>query len=98
MSVEVIDLRTIAPYDEDTVTASVAKTARAVVLHEAVKQYGTGAEIAARLNEKLFGKLKAPVQRLGGAFSAVPMANALEQAWIPTKDGIKAAIHVTMKG
>jgi acetoin:2,6-dichlorophenolindophenol oxidoreductase subunit beta len=98
VSVEVIDLRTIAPYDEDTVTASVAKTGRAVVLHEAVKQYGTGAEIAARLNEKLFGKLKAPVQRLGGAFSAVPMANALEQAWIPTKDGIKAAIHATMKG
>jgi acetoin:2,6-dichlorophenolindophenol oxidoreductase subunit beta len=98
VSVEVIDLRTIAPYDEDTVTASVAKTGRAVVLHEAVKAYGTGAEIAARLNEKLFGKLKAPVQRVGGAFSAVPMANALEQAWIPTKDGIKAAIHATMKG
>ncbi len=98
VSVEVIDLRTIAPYDEATVTASVAKTGRAVVLHEAVKQYGTGAEIAARLNEKLFGKLKAPVQRLGGAFSAVPMANALEQAWIPTKDGIKSAIHTTMKG
>ncbi len=98
VSVEVIDLRTIAPYDEGTVTASVAKTGRAVVLHEAVKQYGTGAEIAARLNERLFGKLKAPVQRLGGVFSAVPMANALEQAWIPTKDGIKAAIYATMKG
>ena len=96
ISVEVIDLRTIAPYDEETVTASVRKTGRAVVLHEAVKAYGTGAEIAARLNEKLFGELKAPVQRLGGAFSAVPMASVLEQAWIPTKGGIKQAVHATM--
>jgi pyruvate dehydrogenase E1 component beta subunit len=97
VSVEVIDLRTIAPYDEETVTASVRKTGRAVVLHEAVKQYGTGAEIAARLSEKLFGVLKAPIERIGGAFSPVPMANALEQAWIPTKDGIKAAVKRTME-
>lgn len=96
VAVEVIDLRTIAPYDEETVTASVAKTGRAVVLHEAVKAYGTGAEIAARLNERLFGRLKAPVVRLGGAFSAVPMANALEQAWIPTKDDVSAAVRAAM--
>ncbi len=96
ISVEVVDLRTIAPYDEAAVTASVRKTGRAVVLHEAVKAYGTGAEIAARLNEKLFGELKAPVHRLGGTFSAVPMANALEQAWIPNKDKIKAAVRATM--
>jgi acetoin:2,6-dichlorophenolindophenol oxidoreductase subunit beta len=96
ISVEVIDLRTIAPYDEETVLASVRKTCRAVVLHEAVKAYGTGAEISARLHETLFNELKAPVQRIGGAFSAVPMANALEQAWIPTKDGIKAAVRTTM--
>jgi pyruvate dehydrogenase E1 component beta subunit len=96
VSVEVIDLRTIAPYDEATVTASVEKTGRAVVLHEAVKQYGTGAEIASRLNEKLFGKLKAPVTRIGGAFSAVPMANALEQAWIPNKDAIADAVRTAM--
>jgi pyruvate/2-oxoglutarate/acetoin dehydrogenase E1 component len=96
ISVEVIDLRTIAPYDEATVTASVEKTGRAVVLHEAVKQYGTGAEIASRLNEKLFGKLKAPVTRIGGAFSAVPMANALEQAWIPNKDAIADAVRTAV--
>jgi acetoin:2,6-dichlorophenolindophenol oxidoreductase subunit beta len=96
ISVEVIDLRTIAPYDEETVLASVRKTGRAVVLHEAVKAYGTGAEISARLHEALFNELKAPVQRIGGAFSAVPMANALEQAWIPTKEGIKAAVRTTM--
>jgi acetoin:2,6-dichlorophenolindophenol oxidoreductase subunit beta len=96
ISVEVIDLRTIAPYDEETVLASVRKTGRAVVLHEAVKAYGTGAEISARLHEALFNELKAPVQRIGGAFSAVPMANALEQAWIPSKGAIKDAIRATM--
>lgn len=95
ISVEVIDLRTIAPYDRDTVTASVRKTGRAVVLHEAVKEFGTGAEIAANLSTDLFGELKAPVERLGGAFSAVPMANALEQAWIPSKDKIEAAVRRT---
>lgn len=97
ISVEIIDLRTIAPYDEETVMASVRKTGRAVVLHEAVKAYGTGAEISAQLNEKLFGELKAPVKRIGGTFSAVPMAPVLEQAWIPNKEDIKAAVRGTME-
>lgn len=97
ISAEVIDLRTIAPFDEETVLASVKKTGRAIVLHEAVKAFGTGAEISARINEKLFGSLKAPVMRIGGAFSAVPMANVLEQAWIPTKDEIKDAARAAMK-
>lgn len=97
ISAEVIDLRTIAPYDEETVTASVRKTGRAVVLHEAVKAYGTGAEISARLHETLFGALKAPVQRVGGAFSAVPMASVLEQAWVPSKDALKAAVRRTIE-
>jgi pyruvate dehydrogenase E1 component beta subunit len=97
ISVEVIDLRTIAPYDRETVTAAVAQTGRAVVLHEAVRSFGTGAEIAANLSADLFGKLKAPVQRIGGAFSAVPMASALEQAWIPTKVGIADAVRTTIK-
>lgn len=97
ISVEVIDLRTIAPFDEETVLASVRKTGRAIVLHEAVKAFGTGAEISARINEKLFGQLKAPVARIGGAFSAVPMANVLEQAWIPTKDEIKEAARAAVK-
>jgi pyruvate dehydrogenase E1 component beta subunit len=66
------------------------------VLHEAVRAYGTGAEIAANLSADLFGSLKAPVQRIGGAFSAVPMASALEQAWIPTKPGIAAAVRTTL--
>ena len=96
ISVEVVDLRTIAPYDEDMVRASVRKTGRAVILHEAVKAYGTGAEIASRLNETLFGELKAPVMRIGGSFSPVPMASVLEQAWIPNKDEIRDAVRSTM--
>lgn len=96
VSAEVIDLRTIAPYDEAAVLASVRKTGRAVVLHEAVKAFGTGAEISARIHEKLFNELKAPVQRVGGAYSAVPMANALEQAWVPGKEAIADAVRTTM--
>ena len=96
ISVEVVDLRTIAPYDEETVLASVRKTGRAVVLHEAVRAFGTGAEIAARITEEMFADLKAPVQRIGGTFSAVPMASALEQEWIPKKDDIAAAVRKTM--
>jgi acetoin:2,6-dichlorophenolindophenol oxidoreductase subunit beta len=96
LSVEVIDLRTIAPFDEAAVLASVRKTGRAVILHEAVKAFGTGAEISARVNEKLFGQLKAPIQRIGGAFSAVPMASCLEQAWIPTKAEIASAVKTAI--
>ncbi|MEE4537312.1 MAG: pyruvate dehydrogenase complex E1 component subunit beta [Erythrobacter sp.] len=96
VSVEVIDLRTIAPYDEEAVLASVRKTGRAVVLHEAVRAFGTGAEIASRITETLFGELKAPVQRSGGTFSAVPMASALEQEWLPKKEAIAAAVRRTM--
>jgi len=96
ISVEVVDLRTIAPYDEETVLASVRKTGRAIMLHEAVKPYGTGAEMAATIHEKLWGELKKPVLRLGGTFSPVPFVDKLEQAWIPTKDQIAAAVKQQM--
>lgn len=97
ISVEVVDLRTIAPYDEATVLASVNKTGRAITLHEAVRPFGTGAEIAATIQEKAWDKLRGPVLRIGGTFSPVPFASVLEQAWIPNKpqivDAIKAAMH-----
>lgn len=96
ISVEVVDLRTIAPYDEETILASVRKTGRAVTLHEAVRPYGTGAEMAATIHEKLWGELKAPVARIGGTFSPVPFAAALEQAWIPSKEEIVGAIKAAM--
>ena len=97
ISVEVVDLRTIAPYDEETVLASVRKTGRAITLHEAVRPFGTGAEIAATIQEKAWDSLKGPVQRIGGTFSPVPFASVLEQAWIPTKPQIVSAIKASME-
>jgi pyruvate dehydrogenase E1 component beta subunit len=83
ISAEVIDLRTIAPWDRQTVLASAEKTGRVLVVHESVKEHGIGAEIAAVVNEQLFGKLKRPVMRLGGAYSAVPYSKPLENAYAP---------------
>jgi len=88
---EVVDLRTIAPWDQEAVLASVGKTGRAIVVHEAVREHGIGAEISAVINERLFGRLKAPVQRLGGMFSAVPFAKPLESAYAPSAAAIEAA-------
>ena len=96
ISVEVIDLRTIAPYDEATVLASVRKTGRAITLHEAVRPFGTGAELAANIQEKCWDSLKGPVRRIGGTFSAVPFASHLEQAWIPQKSDIVAQIKASV--
>ena len=96
ISVEVVDLRTIAPYDEATVLASVRKTGRAITLHEAVRPFGTGAEIAATIQEKAWDSLKGPVLRIGGTFSPVPFASVLEKAWIPTKPQIVAAIKASV--
>ena len=93
---EVIDLRTIAPFDEATVFASIAKTKRAVVLHEAVKAYGTGAEMSSRIHEELFDTLKAPVVRVGSSYSPVPFSPVLEKAWIYNQDQIKAAVRATI--
>ena len=93
ISVEVIDLRTISPWDRETVLASVRKTGRAVVVHEAVKQFGIGAEIASVISEELWGTLKGPVQRVGAAYCAVPFSKPLEQAFAPSADTIQAAVR-----
>jgi acetoin:2,6-dichlorophenolindophenol oxidoreductase subunit beta len=91
VSVEVIDLRTIAPWDRETILASARKTGRVLIAHEAVKQHGVGAEIAAVVSEELFGQLKAPVRRLGGAFSPVPYSKPLEDAFAPNAARIAEA-------
>lgn len=96
ISVEVVDLRSIAPLDMDTVRASVAKTRRAVVAHEAQVDFGVGAEVAARLHRDLFGQLLAPVGRVGAARSPVPFSKALESAYLPTPERISAAILQTL--
>jgi acetoin:2,6-dichlorophenolindophenol oxidoreductase subunit beta len=96
VDVELIDLRTVAPWDRDTVLESVRKTGRAVIVHEAVKPFGAGAEIAATISESLFGQLKAPVQRIGSNFSATPAARNLEAAFLPGQDQIAQAIRTTL--
>ncbi|MFT3666926.1 alpha-ketoacid dehydrogenase subunit beta [Piscinibacter sp.] len=95
-SVEVLDLRTISPLDETSILASVAKTRRAVVVHEATRNCGVGAEVSARIHEALHAQLLAPVQRLGSAFCAVPFSKPLETAFVPSQDQIEAAVRRTL--
>jgi pyruvate/2-oxoglutarate/acetoin dehydrogenase E1 component len=93
---EVIDLRTVAPWDAESVLKSVAHTRRAVIVHEAVKPFGVGAEIASRINEELFGHLAAPVQRVGAYHTPVPFAKKLETEFVPTLARIQSAVRATL--
>ena len=87
---EVIDPRTIQPFDTDTVIASVKKTHRVMVVHEAVRFGGVGGEIAAQIQEYAFDYLDAPVGRVGAPFSPVPFSPALEALYVPNADKIVA--------
>lgn len=91
VSAEVIDLRTIQPWDQETVLASVEKTGRLLIAHEAVVPFGVGAEIAAVVQEELFGKLRAPIRRIGAGFNPVPFSKPLESAHITDAAKIAAA-------
>lgn len=91
VSAEVIDLRSLKPLDEATILASVQKTGRAIVVHEAAAPCGVGAEISAILAEKAFGALKAPVVRLTGPDAPAPASYPLEQAYVPQVPAIVAA-------
>lgn len=92
IDVEVLDLRTLNPLDFDTILESVKKTGKALIIHEAPQNCGFGAEIAARLAEKGFEYLDAPVKRLGGLNTCVPYAKHLEDAVLPQKSDIEEAI------
>jgi 2-oxoisovalerate dehydrogenase E1 component len=92
---EVIDLRTIQPLDRDTILTSLAKTNRIVIVHEAVKDFGVGAEIVALCAEDGFWHLDAPLKRVAARFSPAPYAPRLERAWLPSADEIKEAIRST---
>ena len=91
ISAEVIDLRSLVPLDESTVLESVARTRHAVVIHEAVRRNGFGAELASLITENLFDELGAPVQRVAGANTPIPFAKVLEDAFLPSVDAIVTA-------
>jgi pyruvate dehydrogenase E1 component beta subunit len=90
-SVEVIDLRSLSPLDMETISASVRKTGRCVVAHEAPVYAGLGAEIAARVTEECFYHLEAPVQRVGGFAIPYPVARS-EDHYLPDLDRILDAV------
>ena len=93
---EVIDLRTISPFDAQCVLTSVARPRRAGIVHEAVTPFGVGAEIASQINEALFGQLAARVERVGANYSPVPFSKVLETAFVPGQAQIEAAVRRTL--
>ncbi len=91
ISAEIIDLRTISPMDRETIVASVQKTGRILVVHEAAKSFGAGAEIISVVNEKAFLSLEAPPTRLTGFDTIFPLPRG-EKHYLPTPERIRAKI------
>jgi pyruvate dehydrogenase E1 component beta subunit len=97
IEVEVIDLRSLQPWDEAAVLTSLSKTHRLVVVHEAVEAFGIGGEIAARMADIGFDELDGPIVRVGAPFMPVPFSRALESAYQPTADRVIAAVRRTLE-
>ncbi|MBA2444044.1 MAG: alpha-ketoacid dehydrogenase subunit beta, partial [Nocardioidaceae bacterium] len=93
--VEVIDLRTLSPLDMEPVYASVRKTGRAVVVHEATVNLGMGAEVASRITEECFFSLESPVLRVGGFDTPYPPAR-VEEEYLPDLDRVLDAVDRSM--
>ncbi len=97
VSVEIIDLRTLVPYDWEAIAESVKKTSRVIVAHEDPISYGYGAEIAARISDELFEYLDAPVKRVGATDTFVGYAPQLEDFILPQVDDVEKAVADLMK-
>jgi pyruvate dehydrogenase E1 component beta subunit len=95
VSAEVIDLRSVQPLDEETILASVEKTGRIVIVHEAPVRGGFGGEIAAVVASKALGFLDAPIQRVGGPWTPVPFGPILVDAYVPKEADIIQAVRTT---
>jgi pyruvate dehydrogenase E1 component beta subunit len=95
ISAEVIDLRSVQPLDEDTILASVEKTGRLVIVHEAPVRGGFGGEIAAVVANKGLGFLDAPIERVGAPWTPVPFGQLLVNAYVPKEDDIIRAVRNT---
>jgi pyruvate dehydrogenase E1 component beta subunit len=96
IEVEVIDPRTLVPLDVETILASVARTHRLVVAHEAVLHGGFGAEVAAQMQAAAFDELDAPVVRVGAPFAPIPFSPPLEDAYLPGRDDVAAAARAAL--
>lgn len=96
IDVEVVDIRTLVPFDEETVLESVRRTHRVVVAHEAVLTAGFGGEIAARIADKAFRWLDAPVRRVAAFDAPTPFAPTLEKAVLPNAETIVSAVRDVM--
>jgi 2-oxoisovalerate dehydrogenase E1 component beta subunit len=96
IDVEIVDLRTLVPLDQETILDSVRKTSRAVVLHEDTKTGGFGGEISARIAEFAFEHLDAPIRRVASLDTPVPHAPQLEDAFMPQPADIEHAIRATV--
>ena len=96
ISAEVIDVATIRPLDMETILASVEKTGRCIIIHEAARTCGVGAEISAQIAERALLSLQAPVQRVTGYDTIVPYAR-LEKYYLPSENQILAAVHNVME-
>jgi 2-oxoisovalerate dehydrogenase E1 component len=92
IDVEIVDLRTLNPYDWEAIANSVRKTSRVIVAHEDMLSWGYGAEIAARIADELFEDLDAPVKRIGSMDTFVAYQPLLEDAILPQPDSILKAI------
>jgi pyruvate dehydrogenase E1 component beta subunit len=97
ISVEVLDPRTLQPLDEEAILASVRKTNRCVVAHEAVTRMGFGAEVAAVVQHGAFDWLDAPVERVGAKFAPIPFAPVMENFVVPHADEVLAAVSRTVQ-
>jgi 2-oxoisovalerate dehydrogenase E1 component beta subunit len=93
ISVEIIDLRTVLPWDKDAVLTSVAKTSKVLVLHEDTRTAGFGAEIAATITEEAFEDLDGPVKRVTAPDTPVPFSPPLEKAFIPQVDDVVTGLR-----
>jgi 2-oxoisovalerate dehydrogenase E1 component beta subunit len=97
IEVEVVDLRTLLPLDEETILASVSRTHRAVVVHEDTRTGGVGAEVAAWIAERAFFELEAPVVRVAAPDAPVPYAPSLEAGFHPGPASIADAVRVLLR-
>lgn len=93
---EILDLRSIQPWDEQAVLASLARTHRLVVVHEAVEAFGVGAEIVARMADIGFDELDGPIVRVGAPFMPVPFSKGLETDYLPSAERVVAAVRRTL--